>query len=90
MLSREDLAPLLAADPEEGRAPAPADPEAVRLLVESTRIRLAYVYDRQFAVGLSGIRTLPHRIGAVYLKMLRQPLLRFLLADDPGAGETSR
>ena len=88
VLSREDLAPLLAADPDEGGAPVPADPEAVRLLVESTRIRLAYAYDRQFAVSLSGIRTLPHQIEAVYLKMLPQPRLRFLLADDPGAGKT--
>lgn len=62
VLLREDLAPLLVADPEEGRAPAPADPEAVRLLVESTRIRLACAYDRQFAVSLSGVRTLPHQI----------------------------
>lgn len=66
----------------------PADPEQLRLLVESTRIRLAYAYDRQFAVSLSGIRTFPHQIEAVYLKMLPQPRLRFLLADDPGAGKT--
>jgi SNF2 family DNA or RNA helicase len=37
---------------------------------------------------LSGIRTLPHQIEAVYMKMLPQPRLRFLLADDPGAGKT--
>jgi hypothetical protein len=37
---------------------------------------------------MSGIRTLPHQIEAVYLKMLPQPRLRFLLADDPGAGKT--
>jgi superfamily II DNA or RNA helicase len=66
----------------------PADPELLRLLVESARIRLAYAYDRQFAVSLSGIRTLPHQIEAVYMKMLPQPRLRFLLADDPGAGKT--
>ena len=74
----------------------PADPtktliagaEEVRLLVESARIRLAYAHDRQFAVSLSGIRTLPHQIEAVYLRMLPQPRLRFLLADDPGAGKT--
>ncbi|MCJ7544230.1 MAG: SNF2-related protein [Phycisphaerae bacterium] len=66
----------------------PADAEKVRLLVESARIRLAYAHDRQFAVSLSGIRTLPHQIEAVYLKMLPQPRLRFLLADDPGAGKT--
>jgi len=56
--------------------------------VESVRIRLAYAYDRQFAVSLSGIRTLPHQIEAVYQKMLPQPRLCFLLGDDPGAGKT--
>jgi len=65
-----------------------ADPHHLRLLVESARIRLAYAHDRQFAVSLSGIRTLPHQIEAVYGKMLAQPRLRFLLADDPGAGKT--
>ena len=88
VLSREDLAPLLAAGPGEREARAPADPEKLRLLVESTRIRLAYACDRQFAVSLSGIRTLPHQIEAVYRRMLPQPRLRFLLADDPGAGKT--
>ncbi|MDE0331738.1 MAG: helicase-related protein [Nitrospinae bacterium] len=73
---------------EEKVAAQPADAERLRLLVESARIRLAYAYDRQFAVSLSGIRTLPHQIEAVYLKMLPQPRLRFLLADDPGAGKT--
>lgn len=66
----------------------PGDAEKLRLLVESARIRLAYAHDRQFAVSLSGIRTLPHQIEAVYMKMLPQPRLRFLLADDPGAGKT--
>src|SRR5262245_14638301 len=64
------------------------DANDLQLLVESARIRLAYVHDRQFAVSLSGIRTLPHQIEAVYQKMLPQPCLRFLLADDPGAGKT--
>jgi SNF2 family DNA or RNA helicase len=49
---------------------------------------LAYTHDRQFAASLSAIRTLPHQIEAVYQKMLPQPRLRFLLADDPGAGKT--
>ena len=64
------------------------DAEKLRLLIESTRIRLAYAHDKQFAVSLSGIRTLPHQIEAVYQTMLPQPRLRFLLADDPGAGKT--
>jgi len=65
------------------------DPEKLRLLLESAYIRLVYAHDRQFAVSLSGIRTLPHQIEAVYRKMLPQPRLRFLLADDPGAGKTN-
>src|SRR5712692_7511505 len=66
----------------------PVDAERLRLLIESARIRLAYTHDQQFAVSLSGIRTLPHQIEAVYQRMLPQPRLRFLLADDPGAGKT--
>jgi len=58
------------------------------LLIESARIRVAYAHDRHFAVSLLGIRTLPHQVEAVYMKMLPQPRLRFLLADDPGAGKT--
>ena len=69
-------------------AKRPVNADQLRLLVESARIRLAYAHDRQFAVSLSGIRTLPHQIEAVYMKMLPQPRLRFLLADDPGAGKT--
>ena len=71
--------------PQAVRLTEPAD---LQLLVESARIRLAYAHDRQFAVSLSGIRTLPHQIEAVYQRMLPQPCLRFLLADDPGAGKT--
>jgi hypothetical protein len=48
----------------------------------------AYAHDRHFAISLSGIRTLPHQIEAAYLKMLPQARLRFLLADDLGAGKT--
>ncbi|MGB9700220.1 MAG: DEAD/DEAH box helicase, partial [Thermodesulfobacteriota bacterium] len=62
--------------------------EDLRLIVESNRIRLAYCYDPYFAVSLSGIQSLPHQIEAVYGKMLPQARLRFLLADDPGAGKT--
>ena len=86
VISSEEAASVFGA--EEEVAAQPADAERLRLLIESARIRLAYAYDRQFAVSLSGIRTLPHQIEAVYLKMLPQPRLRFLLADDPGAGKT--
>ncbi len=88
VISAAEAAGLAQSVPEVGAPAAPVDAERLRLLVESARIRLAYSYDRQFAVSLSGIRTLPHQIEAVYLKMLPQPRLRFLLADDPGAGKT--
>jgi len=88
VISREEAA-ALSADEHTGAAKtALADAEKLRLLIESARIRLAFAHDRQFAVSLSGIRTLPHQIEAVYQKMLPQPRLRFLLADDPGAGKT--
>lgn len=55
-------------------------------LVEARRIELAFAHDPNFAVSLSGIRGLPHQITAVYRHMLPQARLRFVLADDPGAG----
>lgn len=88
VLSDGDLERLVGSTLAETPQAAPVDADRLRLLVESARIRLAYAYDRQFAVSLSGIRTLPHQVEAVYLKMLPQPRLRFLLADDPGAGKT--
>jgi len=88
ILSAEEAAALIGQKAAARTRIPPADAEKVRLLVESARIRLAYAHDRHFAVSLSGIRTLPHQIEAVYLKMLPQPRLRFLLADDPGAGKT--
>ncbi len=90
VISPNEAALLLGSEEQPAASPAtkPADAEQLRLLVESARIRLAYAHDRQFAVSLSGIRTLPHQIEAVYQAMLPQPRLRFLLADDPGAGKT--
>lgn len=88
ILSEEEAAVLVGQVVAAPKLIQPADAEKLRLLIESARIRLAYAHDRQFAVSLSGIRTLPHQIEAVYMKMLPQPRLRFLLADDPGAGKT--
>lgn len=88
VVSLEEASHIGDEDPETTNAISPVDADKLRLLVESARIRLAYSYDRQFAVSISGIRTLPHQIEAVYQAMLPQPRLRFLLADDPGAGKT--
>jgi superfamily II DNA/RNA helicase len=68
-----------------GRTAAPDD---LFLRIESARIRLAFAFDPYFAVSLSGIDALPHQLEAVYERMLPQTRLRFLLADDPGAGKT--
>lgn len=59
-----------------------------RLVSEAQRIKLAYLFDPLLAVHTSRIDPLPHQITAVYEKMLPRQPLRFLLADDPGAGKT--
>jgi len=59
-----------------------------RLVSEANRIRLAYLFDPVLAVHTSLVEPLPHQITAVYDAMLPRQPLRFLLADDPGAGKT--
>lgn len=65
-----------------------ADGELFRLASEACRIRLAHLFDPYLAVSASQIEALPHQITAVYGEMLPRQPLRFLLADDPGAGKT--
>ncbi len=64
------------------------DGELFRLVSEAHRIRLAHVFDPNLAVHTSTVDPLPHQITAVYESMLPRQPLRFLLADDPGAGKT--
>jgi SNF2 family DNA or RNA helicase len=59
-----------------------------RLVSEAQRIRLAHLFDPVLAVHTSVVDPLPHQITAVYEAMLPRQPLRFLLADDPGAGKT--
>ena len=59
-----------------------------RLVSEAHRIRLAHMFDPVLAVHTSMVDPLPHQITAVYDAMLPRQPLRFLLADDPGAGKT--
>ena len=65
-----------------------ADGHLLRLVAEADRIRLAHLFDPYLAVHTSRIEPLPHQITAVYEEMLPRQPLRFLLADDPGAGKT--
>src|SRR5580658_7250620 len=59
-----------------------------RLVSEAQRIHLAHLFDPVLAVHTSVVEPLPHQITAVYDSMLQRQPLRFLLADDPGAGKT--
>jgi len=65
-----------------------ADGAAFKLASEARRIQLAHLFDPFAAVGSSTIQPLPHQIEAVYGRLLPLQPLRFLLADDPGAGKT--
>src|SRR3989454_3212110 len=59
-----------------------------RLGVEAARLGVAYEYDRYFPLSISHVDPLPHQLEAVYDYFMRLPRIRFLLADDPGAGKT--
>ena len=65
-----------------------ADGCHLRLAVEAIRIKLAHFFDPYLAIHTSRVDPLPHQITAVYGEMLQRQPLRFLLADDPGAGKT--
>ncbi|MDJ1466193.1 helicase-related protein [Xanthocytophaga flava] len=65
-----------------------ASSEMFKLVSEAYRIRLAYIFDPMMAVHTSMIEPLPHQITAVYDSMLPRQPLRYVLADDPGAGKT--
>ena len=65
-----------------------ADGKLFRLASEALRIRLAHLFDPYLAVHTSNLDPLPHQIRAVYGELLPRQPLRFLLADDPGAGKT--
>jgi superfamily II DNA or RNA helicase len=64
------------------------DGESMFLYLESHRIRNAFQFDPLYAVNVSQIDPLPHQIEAVYHHIMTRSRIRFLLADDPGAGKT--
>src|SRR5437773_7782404 len=65
-----------------------ADPDVVRAVVEGERLTYGHLFNPAFATEISLIEPLPHQRIAVYDHMLKQSRLRFLLADDAGAGKT--
>lgn len=64
------------------------DGATFQLTCEAKRIDLAFLFDPMMAVHTSNVEPLPHQITAVYESMLPRQPLRFVLADDPGAGKT--
>ena len=65
-----------------------SNPENVFFLIEATRFKYASLFDPLLAMNVSKIDPLPFQIEAVYGYVLKQPHIRFLIADDPGAGKT--
>lgn len=85
VLTPDQLARLtISADQE----PFDGDARLFRLGVEAYRLGLAYEYDPFFSLSIARVDPLPHQLEAVYDYFLRLPRIRFLLADDPGAGKT--
>ncbi len=87
LLYRSDEARLKVVEP----AASPSfdgDSDLFRLVSEALRLRLAHLFDPLLAVHTSVVEPLPHQLAAVYESMLPRQPLRFLLADDPGAGKT--
>ncbi|GJQ57395.1 MAG: DUF3883 domain-containing protein [Candidatus Scalindua sp. AMX11] len=68
--------------------PFDGDAAKFRLGIESIRLGLAYEYDPYFSLSIARVDPLPHQLEAVYDYFLKMPRIRFLLADDPGAGKT--
>ena len=84
------LSPAQLANLEGSPEQQPFDGDATKfkLGVEALRLGIAYEYDPYFSLSIARVDPLPHQLEAVYDYFLRLPRIRFLLADDPGAGKT--
>ena len=70
------------------REPLDGNPDHFKLGIEAARLALAYEYDPFFSLSVARIDPLPHQLEAVYEYFMKLPRIRFLLADDAGAGKT--
>ncbi len=70
------------------KEPFDGDPVKFKLGIEAMRLSLAYEYDPFFSLSVARVDPLPHQLEAVYDYFMALPRIRFLLADDPGAGKT--
>lgn len=83
-----DSSQLAALQISPEQPPFDGDPMQFRLGVEALRLTLAYEYDPYFSLSIARVDPLPHQLEAVYDYFIKLPRIRFLLADDPGAGKT--
>jgi superfamily II DNA or RNA helicase len=79
---------LLTLETTPDTEPFDGDPQRFRLAVEAMRLALAFEYDPYFSLSIARVDPLPHQLEAVYQYFMALPRIRFLLADDPGAGKT--
>jgi transcriptional regulator with XRE-family HTH domain len=92
-LETTSVAEATGADKTKDQKPPPfldfaAQPEIVKVLAEGERLSFGHLMNPAFATEISSIDPLPHQRIAVYEHMLKQARLRYLLADDAGAGKT--
>ena len=85
ILNKDQIAELKISPETE---PYDGDPAKFRLGIEALRLGLAYEYDPYFSLSIARVDPLPHQLEAVYDYFVKLPRIRFLLADDPGAGKT--
>jgi superfamily II DNA or RNA helicase len=85
VLTSEQIAELEISPEQE---PFDGDAARFRLGIEALRLGLAYEYDPYFSLSIARVDPLPHQLEAVYDYFIKLPRIRFLLADDPGAGKT--
>jgi len=84
-LSASDLGSLTILDPT---ATYDGDPSLLRLGLQAYSLGIAYEFDPYFGLSISRVDPLPHQLEAVYDYLLKVARVRFLLADDAGAGKT--
>ena len=65
-----------------------SDGKLIRLGLQAYQLGIAYEYDPYFALSISRVDPLPHQLEAIYNYLLKVAQVRFLLADDAGAGKT--
>src|SRR5438477_6377283 len=85
ILSADQLAQLESSPEIE---PFDGDPQRFRIGVEAYRLGLAYEYDPYFSLSIARVDPLARQLETEYEYFLSMPRIRFLLADDPGAGKT--